>query len=94
MGETLLIAGITGFFVSLAATRILPKFLTSTGSVWKKGQRLLLATIIGLLAYFSLYYYVASYTLLESAVKSAVVVTIMMGAAFVLIYLARNNDQK
>lgn len=94
MGETLLIAGITAFFASFAAVRILPKFLTSPSSVLEKSQRLLLATVIGVLAYFSLYYYVASYTLLESAVKSAVVVALMIGGAFAMIFLARNDDRK
>jgi len=94
MGETLLVAGITGFFASFAAVRILPKFLTSASSVWKKSQRLLLATVIGLLAFFPLYYYVASYTLLESAIKSAVGVTLIIVGAFVMIYLARNDDRK
>ena len=94
MGETLLIAGITGFFASFAGVRILPKYLTLPGSVWEKSQRLLLAIVIGLLAYFVFYYYGASFTLHESAVKSAVSVTLVIVGASVMIYLARNDNKK
>jgi len=94
MEETLGIAGITGFFASFAAVGILPKFLTSPGSVWKKSQRLLLASVIGLLAYFAFYYFVASYTLLESAITSAAVVTLIIGGAFACIHFSRNDDRK
>ena len=93
MGEVLLIAGITGFFTSFFAVRVLPKYLTSP-QPGSKHQRLLLAIVIGLLAFFCLYYYVASYALLESAIKSAVGVTITITGAFVCIYLGKKDVQK
>lgn len=93
MGETLLIAGITGFFSSFFAVRVLPKYLTSA-QPGRKHVRLLLAIVIGLLAYFCLYYYLASYALLESAIKSAVGVTLTIAGAFVCIYLAKKEARK
>lgn len=93
MGEILLVAGITGFFGSFAAIRVLPKFLRSR-TTGEKLLRLLLSFVIAFSAFFVFYYYGANFPLLEATIKAAVVVIIMITGSFVYSHLARDGIQK
>ena len=84
---------IVGFTAAFAGIKIFPPLLTAPRFA-RKYLLLLLAAVIALLAYFLLYYFVARFPLLESFLKSAVVVTLILAGAFAIIYLSRNDDRK
>ena len=94
MGETMLVASITGFFGSFVAIGVLPKFLLRSRTTGGKLLRLLLSFVIAFSAFFVFYYYGVNFPLLEATIKSAVVVIIMITGSFVCIYLDRDGIQK